>query len=78
MNNSFLLFVCFWTGKEKKEKRWYTQLKTVWPKTQGASVVSDQRRLGRFWICNISTYGGTLNYLYVVCVVEPKTNCGGT
>jgi hypothetical protein len=47
-------FICFFvrcTGKGREEKRWYSQLKTVQPKTQGASVLSDQRRVGGFWIC---------------------------
>jgi hypothetical protein len=36
-------FVCLFircTGKVREEKRWYTQLKTVRPKTQGANVLS--------------------------------------
>jgi uncharacterized membrane protein len=67
----------FLSGRE--EKRWYSQLKTVRPKTQGASVLSYQRRLGGFSICKTIIVscicGGTYKYLCLVFVVEPTSIC---
>jgi hypothetical protein len=53
-HETIIHFICFFvrcTGEGREEKRWYSQLKTVRPKTQGASVLSDQKRLGGLWIC---------------------------